>query len=132
MTRSTRSGTPKPFCSRVTPFPSVVPPTKRSSRPIPVNQILTVEQFRDTVRRFTAPPGFDFETNGQVVWHPSGRIVGASLAGPVDDGTLYAAYIPIAHQEGENCQHDVQAALAMYLDAEAVVPFYGHKDAQWA
>lgn len=95
-------------------------------------QILTVDDFRTCMEGFTAPPGFDYETNGQEVWHHASRIVGVSFAAPYKHtGKIEAFYIPVAHQTGQNCDPAIQTPLAEYLDANPVVPFHLNTEHQW-
>ncbi len=94
-------------------------------------QILTPDQFRSVVAEFTAPPGFDYETNGQEVWHHAGRIVGVSFAAPLKSGALTPFYIPVSHQTGQNCEPSLLAALAEYLNEHPVVPFHLNTEYQW-
>lgn len=95
-------------------------------------QILTVEDFRTCVEGFTEPPGFDYETNGQEVYHHAGRIVGVTLAAPHKlTGETEAFYMPVAHQTGTNCDPACLTPLAEYLNAHPVVPFHLNTEYQW-
>ncbi len=96
------------------------------------NQIHTADEFVSVVNEFTAPPGFDYETNGQEVWHHAGRIVGVTLAAPLRaTGKLTPFYIPISHQTGKNCDPALLSPLAEYLNGQAVTPFHLNTEYQW-
>lgn len=98
------------------------------------NQIHTAAELASVVDAFTAPPGFDYETNAQEVYHHIGRIVGVTLAAPVKPefgGTMMAFYIPVAHQYGTNCDPALLSTLADYLNVTPVTPFHLNTEYQW-
>lgn len=98
-----------------------------------MDQILTARQFSEVTGRFTAPPGLDYETNGKPLQARDSRIVGISLAAPVAaEAPPHAFYIPIAHQQGQNCDAAVVPAFTDWLARHPVVPFHLSTEVAWS
>jgi len=95
------------------------------------HQLLTATEFTSFVSRFEAPPGWDYETNGKEHSDHDGRIVGISMAAPIENKAV-AAYIPVAHQRGTNASPLILHAVAEYLTNAPIVPYSLSTEYAWS